>query len=119
MSINAGRRALRLSLSSLLLVLGCEGGDGSDSSGSAGEAQGSGSASGANPGVGGSGAGASSALESSGSRRLTRAEFAASVRALLGADAPIDATLLPLDASAPFDNFAANQLASLSLVEAV
>lgn len=77
---------------------------------------------------GASGGGASSgdgsgaqimSLSASGSRRLTRAEYAASVRTLLGDAAPVDATLLPIDASSPFDNVAEDQVASLSLVEAL
>lgn len=58
------------------------------------------------------------ALPSSGLRRLSRAEYAASVRALLGAAAPVRVELLPLDGSSPFDNDVQDQAPSLAFVEA-
>ena len=54
-----------------------------------------------------------------GARRLTRQELARSLRRLLGADAPVDITLLPEDTLTPFDNDVLEQSPSLLLVESM
>ncbi|HEY0707263.1 MAG TPA: DUF1588 domain-containing protein [Polyangia bacterium] len=53
----------------------------------------------------------------SGARRLTRQEYARSVARLLGADVPVDTTLLPEDTLTPFDNDVLEQSPSMLLVE--
>lgn len=57
-------------------------------------------------------------LAASGMRRLTRAEYRASIELLLGADAPVHPELLPIDSAEPFDNFSALQIPSVAFVEA-
>ncbi len=56
---------------------------------------------------------------SAGARRLTRDELARSLRRLLGADAPVDVTLLPDDTLTPFDNDVLEQSPSMRLVESM
>jgi hypothetical protein len=53
----------------------------------------------------------------SGSRRLTRQEYARSITRLLGSDVPVDTTLLPEDTLTPFDNDVLEQSPSMLLVE--
>lgn len=67
--------------------------------------------------------GAPSSLSVSAVRRLSRSEYAASVKALLEPagtteQSTVDAGLLPIDTFTPFDNDASTQDASLALVEA-
>jgi hypothetical protein len=54
---------------------------------------------------------------SAGARRLTRQEVARSLQRLLGADVPVDTTLLPEDTLTPFDNDVIEQSPSMRLVE--
>lgn len=54
----------------------------------------------------------------SGMRRLTRAEYASTVRDLIAPDAPFDVTLFPIDPLAPYDNDYHQQLPSPVVVEA-
>ena len=56
---------------------------------------------------------------SAGARRLTRDELARSLRRLLGADVPVDVTLLPDDTLTPFDNDVLEQSPSMLLVESM
>ncbi len=58
-------------------------------------------------------------LRSAGTSRLTRQELSRSIKRLLGADAPVDVTLLPEDTLTPFDNDVQEQSPSMLLAEGV
>jgi hypothetical protein len=58
-------------------------------------------------------------LRSPGARRLSRQEVTRSLRRLLGADVPVDSSLLPEDTLTPFDNDVLEQSPSLLLVESM
>jgi hypothetical protein len=56
-------------------------------------------------------------IRSAGARRLSRQEVARSLQRLLGADVPVDVSLLPVDTLTPFDNDVIEQSPSMRLVE--
>src|SRR4051794_18617421 len=84
-------------------------------------------------GAGGSGGGGSERTEartgieplpgpptrSAGARRLTRDELARSLKRLLGADVPVDTSILPSERLTPFDNDVVEQSPSMLLVESM
>lgn len=85
--------------------------------GASADGSGGGGAGRGGPGFSGDPLSAPAGLGASGIQRLSRAEYATTLEALLGVDIGADAELLPDDPQTPFDNDYTEQIASQALIE--